>query len=132
MNRADYDRYLEAFNRRDYDAVCDFYGDPMQMAFFGLDIRTREDMKRFYGFLHSYVRESARVLNFASSPTLAAVDAIVRVEAFRDLDRQTLDAHGCQKFFPIRQGEVQEMRQFIFYTLRDGKIARVECGFPAL
>lgn len=130
MNREAYERYCAAFNARDYDAVCDFYADDMAMTFFGVDLRSREQMKRFYGFLHAYVRESVTVLNFAASDTLTAVDAIVRVEAFRDLDRQTLDANGLAKFFPIRAGEVQEMRQFIYYTLRDGKIARVECGFP--
>jgi ketosteroid isomerase-like protein len=128
MNRAGYDRYLAAFNARDYDGVCDFYAEPMHMDFFGVSIRSRADMKRFYGFLHSYVKESVSVRNFAASDTLTAVDAIVRIEAFRDLDAETLAANGCAQFRPIRAGEVQELRQFIFYTLRGGKIARVECA----
>jgi SnoaL-like domain len=127
MNRSDYDRYLAAFNARDYDGVCDFYAQPMKLDFFGVSLRSREDLKRFYGFLHSYVKESVKVLNFASSPTLTAIDAVVRVEGFRDLDRATLDANGLAQFFPIKAGEVQEMRQFIFYTISDGKIAKVEC-----
>ncbi len=85
MNRADYDRYLAAFNAKDYDAVCDFYAHPMGMDFSASSIRSREDMKRFYGFLHAHVHESVSVLNFASSDTLTAVDAIVRIEAYRDL-----------------------------------------------
>lgn len=130
MNRAEYDRYLAAFNARDYDGVCDFYADPMNMDFFGVSIRSRDDMKRFYRFLHSYVKESVSVRNFAASDTLTAVDAIVRIEAFRDLDAETLAANGCARFFPIKADEVQEIRQFIFYALRDGKIARVECAMP--
>ena len=128
LDRAAYDRYLSAFNSKDYDAVCDFYLEPMNMSFFGVNIRSRDDMKKFYGFLHSYVKESVRVLNFAASDTLTALDAIVRIEAFRDLDRATLDANGCAAFFPIKAGEVQEMRQFIFYTTRDSKIVKVECA----
>lgn len=128
MNRADYDRYLAAFNAKDYDGVRDFYAEPMAMDFFGVSLRSRDDMKRFYSFLHTYVLESVRVLNFACSDTLTAVDAIVRVEGIRDLDRATLDANGAPGLFPIAKGEVQEMRQFIFYTLRDGKIANVECA----
>ncbi len=127
MNRADYERYLTAFNAKDYDAVCDFYAEPMDMSFFGVSLRSREDMKRFYSFLHGYVRESVRVLNFAASETLTAVDGVVRVEAMRDLDRETLDANGYGGLFPIKIGEVQEMRQFIFYTIHNGKIANVEC-----
>jgi ketosteroid isomerase-like protein len=128
MNRADYDRYLAAFNAKDYDAVCDFYAEPMNMSFFGVSLQSREEMKRFYTFLHSYVLEHVHVLNFASSVTLTAVDAIVRVHALRDLDRVTLDAHGAVGLFPIKAGEVQEIRQFIFYTLRDGRICTVECA----
>jgi hypothetical protein len=132
MNRADYDRYLAAFNAKDYDAVCDFYHEPMAMSFFGVDIKGREDMKRFYGFLHAYVNESVSVQNFASSDTLTAVDAIVRIEAFRDLDAETLAANGCAAFHPVKAGEVQELRQFIFYTIRDGKTVTVECAMLPL
>lgn len=128
MNRADFDRYLAAFNTRDYEGVCDFYTEPMSMEFFGVSIRSREDMKRFYGFLHSHLRESVRVLNFASSPTLTAVDAVVRLEGLRELDRKTLEANGCGQLYPIRAGEVQEIRQFLFYTMMDGKISKVECA----
>lgn len=132
MNRLDYDRYLTAFNATDYDAVCGFYHQPMAMSFFGVDIKSRDDMKAFYTFLHSYVNESVRVLNFASSDTLTAVDAIVRIEAFRDLDAATLAANGCAAFHPAKAGEVQELRQFIFYTIRDGKIVTVECAMIPL
>lgn len=129
MNRSGYDRYLAAFNAKDYDGVCDFYAEPMNMDFFGVSICSRGDMKLFYGFLHAYVKESVTVRNFASSATLTAVDAVVRIESFRDLDAATLAANGCAAFFPIAAGEIQELRQFIFYTLTtDGKIANVECA----
>lgn len=127
MNRGDYERYLGAFNARDYDGVCDFYAQPMKLDFFGVSIRSRDDLKRFYGFLHSYVKESVRVLNFASSDTLTAVDALVRVEGMRDLTRETLAAQGYPGLFPIQAGEVQEMRQFILYSLAGGRITKVEC-----
>ena len=129
MNRAGYERYLAAFNAKDYDGVCDFYAEPMNMDFFGVSIKSRDDMKRFYGFLHAYVKESVTVRNFASSETLTAVDAVVRIEAYRDLTAETLAAGGCAAFFPIKAGEVQELRQFIFYSIGEGgKIDRVECA----
>jgi hypothetical protein len=132
MNRADYDRYLAAFNAKDYDGVADFYAEPMDMDFFGVRLQSRSDLIRFYSFLHSYVKESVDVRNFAASATLTAVDAIVRIEAFRDLTADVLEANGCGQFFPIKSGDVQELRQFIFYTIRDGKIARTECAMLPL
>lgn len=128
LDRAAYDRYVAAFNAKDYDAVADFYVDPPLMTFFGVEIRSREALKAFYSFLHAHVRESVRVLNFACSDTLTAIDAVVRVEGIADLTRAALDAKGLHGFFPIAAGEVQEMRQFIFYTIENGKIARVECA----
>jgi hypothetical protein len=100
------------------------------MSFFGVNISSRDELKAFYGFLHSYVKESVTITRFASSDELTAVDAIVRIEAFRNLDAETLAANGCSGFFPIKEGEVQEMRQFLFYTIKEGKIERVECAMP--
>ncbi|MEZ5743279.1 MAG: nuclear transport factor 2 family protein [Sphingomonadaceae bacterium] len=128
MNRADYDRYCEAFNAKDYDGVADFYAEPMNIDFFGVAIRNREELKAFYSFLHSYVKETAIVRNFASSDTLTAVDATIRLEAFRDLTAEVLAEHGCEQFHPMAAGDVFELRQFIFYTIRDGKIVQTECA----
>lgn len=130
LDRAGYERYLAAFNARDYDAVADFYVDPPRMEFFGIVITSRDELKAFYAWLHSCVKESVSIHNFAASETATAVDAIVRIEALRDLTRADLDAKGATGFFPIRAGDVQEIRQFIFYTTRGGRIEKVECALP--
>ncbi|MEN7537777.1 nuclear transport factor 2 family protein [Aurantiacibacter flavus] len=128
MTREDYERYVQAFNTRDYDAVFDFYTDTPKMAFFGIEITTREQLRQFYSFLHSYVRETVEIEKFASSDELAAVEGLIRIECFRDLTREDLDANGMEQFFPIKEGEVQEMRQYIHYHLEGGKIASVGCA----
>ena len=128
MTREDYERYVEAFNTRDYDAVFDFYTDTPRMAFFGIEITTREQLRAFYGFLHSYVRETVQIEKFAGSDELAAVEGLIRIECFRDLTREDLDANGMEQFFPIAKGEVQELRQYIHYHLKDGKIESVGCA----
>jgi|GEM_PF-246316 len=132
LSREAYDRYVAAFNAKDYDAVADFYVDPPLMTFFGVEIRSRQALKDFYAFLHDHVNESVRVLNFAASETLTAIDAVVRVEGIRPLTREALDAQGLHGFFPIAVGEVQEMRQFIFYTINNGLIERVECALAPI
>ena len=71
---------------------------------------------------------SVRVERFASSDELAAVEGVIRIEGIEDLNRETLDARGMQQFFPIAKGEVQEMRQYIHYHLRNGKIESVGCA----
>ena len=128
MTREDYERYAAAFNARDYDAVFDFYAENPRMAFFGVEITTREQLRDFYTFLHRYVRETIRIERFASSDELAAVEGIIRIEALEDLTREVLDARGLQQFFPIAKGDVQEMRQYIHYHLVGGKIESVGCA----
>ncbi|MXO65244.1 nuclear transport factor 2 family protein [Altericroceibacterium endophyticum] len=131
MTRDDYARYVEAFNNRDYDAVFDFYVDDPRIAFFGVEITTREQLKDFYGFLHRFVKESVTVERYANSDELAAVEGIVRVEGIADLTREELDRKGLTGLFPIAKGEVQEMRQYIHYHLRGGKIESVGCALVA-
>jgi hypothetical protein len=128
MTREDYERYAAAFNARDYDAVFDFYADNPRMAFFGIEITTREQLRAFYSFLHRFVRETIQIERFASSDELAAVEGVIRIEGIEDLTRETLDANGMEQFFPIAKGDVQEMRQYIHYHLKDGKIASVGCA----
>lgn len=128
MTREDYDRYAAAFNARDYDTVFDFYAERPRMAFFGIEITSREELKRFYGFLHQYVKETLTVERFAGSDELAAVEGIVRVEGIADLTPEILAENGMEQFFPISTGEGQEMRQYIHYHLKDGKIESVGCA----
>ena len=127
MQRADYERYAQAFNDRDYDAVLDFYAPGAQIGFFGIDLSEPEAFKRFYGFLHSYVKESVIIDKFASSDELVALEGVIRVEGLRDLTADILKAEGLEQFFPIAKGEVQEMRQYIHYHLADGKFTSVGC-----
>lgn len=128
MTREDYERYAAAFNARDYDTVFDFYAEKPKMAFFGIEITTREQLKEFYGFLHQYVKETVTVERFAGSDELAAVEGIVRVEGIADLTPEILAERGMEQFFPIAKGDVQEMRQYIHYHLKDGKIESVGCA----
>ena len=128
MTREDYDRYVAAFNARDYDTVFDFYAERPRMAFFGIEITSRDELKQFYGFLHRYVKETVTVERFAASDDLVAVEGLVRIEAIADLTAETLAQNGMDQFFPIRVGQVQEMRQYIHYHLKDGKIESVGCA----
>ncbi|WP_244017026.1 nuclear transport factor 2 family protein [Novosphingobium organovorum] len=128
MTREDYERYAAAFNARDYDAVYDFYAPGARLAFFGVDLPDRAAFKRFYAFLHSYVDESLTIERFAASDELVALEGVIRIEARRDLTAQALAAEGLDRFFPIRAGEVQELRQSIHYHVANGRFTGVTCA----
>jgi len=128
MDRADYERYAQAFNDRDYDSVFDFYATGARIGFFGVDLSDRAAFRRFYTVLHSYVKEGLTIEKFASSEELVALEGVIRVEGLRDLDAETLKTHGLDQFFPIAKGEVQEMRQYIHYHVANGKFTSVGCA----
>lgn len=130
MDRDRYDDYIRKFNARDYDGVFDFYADNPRMSFFGIEIRTRDQLKAFYGFLHTYVRETVTVEAFAATDTFVALEAVVRVEGIRDLTAAMLREKGYDGLFPIKAGETQEMKQYIHYHLENGRIKSVGCALP--
>ncbi|QGP81038.1 nuclear transport factor 2 family protein [Sphingobium sp. CAP-1] len=132
MNRADYERYAQAFNDRDYDRVFDHYAPGASIRFFGVDLGDREAFKRFYNFLHAHVIETLTIERFAASDDLVALEGTIRVEATQDLDAATLAAHGLDQFMPIMKGQVQQMRQYIHYHVADGKFTSVGCAIIGL
>ncbi|MES2172597.1 MAG: nuclear transport factor 2 family protein [Pseudomonadota bacterium] len=132
MERADYDRYAQAFNNRDYDTVFDFYAPGAAIRFFGVDLGTREAFKRFYTFLHAHVIETLTIERFASSDYLVALEGIIRVEGIKDLDAATLAARGLDQFAPIAKGQVQAMRQYIHYHVAGGQFTSVGCAIIGL
>jgi len=128
MQRADYDRYAQAFNDRDYDTVYDFYADGAAIRFFGVDLGSRAAFKHFYAFLHAHVIETLMIERFAASDTLVALEGIIRVEGIQDLDAATLAARGLEQFAPIAKGQVQSMRQYIHYHVENGRFTSVGCA----
>lgn len=128
MNRATYDRYLACFNARDYDGVLAFYADAFVLEFAGLRFTTRDQVKRFYAFLHAHLDESIHVTAFVSDGQLAALEGIVRIEGKVDLTAEALTAAGYPSLFPLARGQVLEIPQFIHYHLRDGRIVRAACA----
>ncbi len=104
MTREDYDRYVAAFNARDYDAVFDFYAENPRMAFFGVEIRTREQLRDFYTFLHGYVRETVTVERFACERRARRGGRRgARWRPSKDLTREALDARGPGAVLPHRR-----------------------------
>lgn len=129
MDRAVYQRYADAFNRRDYDMVYDFYLDDVIIEFFGVSLPDRAAFKRFYTFLHAHFIETLTIVKYASSDELVALEGIIRVEATRDLTAAALEEQGLPTLFAIQKGAVLEMPQYIHYHLDpSGKITSVGCA----
>lgn len=130
MNREQYAHYIDLFQARDYDSVLDHYapdGD-FEVTFFGTSLRSRAEVKRFYGFFHDHVKEEILVHHFISNDHMVAAEVTVRITAFADLTKEAAAAAGINVEYPIAKGQVLEVPQFVHYHLKDGKIVAALCA----
>jgi hypothetical protein len=128
VDRASYQRYLDAFHARDYDAVLSFYAERFELVFAGYLFRTPAELRQLYGFLHSYIEESMTVRAYVGDERMAALEADVRLEAVRDLTQEALAARGLHRLVTLRAGDVVVIPQFIHYHFEHGKIVRALCA----
>lgn len=128
MDRLAYERYLERFHARDYDAILAYYAPSFELVFAGYVFRNAEEVRRLYTFLHTYLRESLTLRAFVGDAHMVALEADVRLEAIRDLSAETLAAQGLGRLVALKAGDVAVIPQFIHYHLQHGKIVRALCA----
>lgn len=131
MDRAAYDRYLAAFNARDYEAVLDHFAadGAFEVVFAGYAFRSRDAVRRFYRFLHAHLDERITVNRYIAADRMVAMEADVRLEALTDLTPAMLAAEGLDRIHPLAKGQIVTLPQFIHYHLDGaGKIVRALCA----
>jgi SnoaL-like protein len=129
MTRDDYERYLRLFNARDYDGVLAHFADQFELVFAGYIFRTKEEVRRFYAFLHAHVKESVTLHAFVSDRHMVALEADVRLEGIQDLTAEQVAEAGYERLATLKRGEAVTIPQFIHYHLNgEGKITRALCA----
>lgn len=131
MDRGAFDTYLQKFHARDYEAVLDYYADDLEVGFAGYVFTTKQHVREFYAFFHTYVKETIQLDRFCSGGDMMACEARVKLECFKDLSQDALNAQGLDRIVSLSAGQVITIPQFIHYTLRDGKFTKVECVVSA-
>lgn len=128
MNRDQFDAYLAAFNRRDYDAVLSQYTQDGEIVFAGYAFKGHQAVRDFYAFFHAHVDERINVQRFVADDHTVVLEATVRLEGKSALTSGMLEAKGLGNLFQLEKGQVVEVPQFIHYHLRDGKFAKALCA----
>jgi hypothetical protein len=127
MTRAEFDEYLEKFNSRDYDGFLDYYADGFEMIHVGGCLRGRDEVMKFYNFLHRYIKEKVIIDHFISDERMIAMEARVELECIEDLSPEMVASSDYPKLVSLKEGEKFVIPQFIHYHLTNGKFIRVEC-----
>ena len=126
-SRKDFDAYLAKFNGRDYSGFLDYFADKFEMIHVGGNLKSREEVMKFYNFLHKYIRETVIVDRLVMDRNTIAMEARVQIEGVRELTPETVAASDYPKLKPLKVGEKAIIPQFIHYHLLNGKIVKVEC-----
>jgi hypothetical protein len=123
VDRARYERYLAAFNGKDYAALGDFYADDVEFVLSedrGLKFRGRQSIIDLYRPFHQAVEERVEIVRFADGGNFLAVEVAAE---FRPIPGRT------QSVIDLPQGKVLKVTTFAFYDLGpDDRFTRIRAA----
>jgi hypothetical protein len=126
-SRKDFDAYLAKFNSRDYEGFLDYFAEQFEMIHIGGNLKSREEVLKFYRFLHSYLKETVLVDRIVMDWNMIAMEARVRIEGIRELAPETVASSDYPRLTPLKAGQIVTIPQFIHYHIENGKFVKVEC-----
>ena len=113
--------YMAAFNRSDYEALCDFYCPDVRLVIgSGKELVGRQAIVDFYRDVKSKTRRSISILQcFSNGLTVAA-----------ELESEFLATEDSPDFTsgPMTRGDRLYLNSFVFYDLREGRYARIRAA----
>lgn len=123
MDRARYERYLAAFNGKDYEALGEFYADDVEFVLSedrGLKFHGREAILNLYRPFHRAVDEHVEIVHFSDGGDFLAVE--VNAE-FRPIPGAT------QSVIELPPGKVLKVTTFAYYDLGpDDRFTRIRAA----
>ena len=123
MDRARYERYLAAFNGKDYDTLGEFYADDVEFVLSeerGLKFYGREAILNLYRPFHQAVDEHVEIIRFADGGDFLAVEVDAE---FRPIPGQS------QSVIDLPHGKVLKVTTFAFYDLGpDDRFTRIRAA----
>ncbi|MCL6251576.1 nuclear transport factor 2 family protein [Altererythrobacter sp. KTW20L] len=113
-----FDRYVAAFNARDYAGFGAYYAPQVDFQGQAAKLTGGQAIMDFYGRIHAQVDETVEVLAFVGSPGLVAAELLT-----------TLVSRGDWPHFPngpMTAGERRQSRNFAFYDIdENGLFTRI-------
>jgi len=128
MKREEFDVYLEKFNSRDYAGFLAYFADEFEMVHVGGSLKSREEVMKFYNFLHAYIKENVMVDRYVSDEHTIALEVRVTIQGVKELSPEAVAASDYPKLTPLTVGQSAVIPQFIHYHLENGKFTKVVCA----
>ena len=117
ITEADFQRYIAAFNRSDFDAFGRFYAPDVEFEGQGGTFHGRDAVLAFYRKVKSKLRETIRVRSITQDESGLVADLVTQLEARVDWPDFPTGA--------LRAGETRRSENFIWYEARAGAFTHV-------
>lgn len=112
-----FDRYVEAFNRSDFDGFGAYYADDVQFEGQAGQMRGRQAVLDFYRTVKSRMTEVLSVRQFVGVPDRLGVEIETKLQALVDWPEFPTG--------PLKAGDKIGSISFVFYDIRDGRFTRI-------
>ncbi|HXR91441.1 MAG TPA: nuclear transport factor 2 family protein [Steroidobacteraceae bacterium] len=109
--------YTRAFSNADFEGFSRFYTDDVRCELPSAVLERREGIVSFYGEMFKTVRESLTLHQLIADDAGLAADVTSQFTAIEEAPHFVVA--------PLKKGEFVRVRVFVYYTLRDGKIANI-------
>jgi hypothetical protein len=109
--------YARAFSNADFDGFSRFYTDDVRCELPSMVLEGRAGIVDFYREMFKTVRESLTLHQLVADDAGLAADVTSQFTAIEDAPHFVVG--------PLRKGESIRVRVFVYYTLREGKIAHI-------
>ncbi|MEY4760224.1 MAG: hypothetical protein RLZZ200_80 [Pseudomonadota bacterium] len=127
FERRDYERYVSAFNARNYEVLETFFADDFALENAGFIVRGKPAFRAFYAFFHDYCRETVTIRRFFGGEDAFMVNVVIRFEGIKDLSAAVLAEKGYPGMTVIPRGVAVDVDFLILYELdADGKIRYIK------
>jgi len=131
MTEADYRRYIEAFNARDYAVLETFFADDFALENAGFRVEGKPAFRAFYAFFHEYCREEVIFKGFYPGHGQAAngfvANVVIRFTGLKDLSPNVLAERGYSGMTPVPVGVTVDVEFLILYLMNaEGLVHRIK------
>lgn len=119
MTREDFERYIDFFNRDDFEGFSSFYADDVD---FNLGDRKRiigrQNIVNFYRGVKAHIHEDLRIIDLILGSTGAGLHVYTKFTTIKDWPDFEL--------WPTKAGDVREIESIILYTITDNRFTHIK------
>jgi ketosteroid isomerase-like protein len=109
--------YTRAFSNGEFDKFSQYYTDDVRCELGAIVLEGRDGIVNFYRAMFKKVRENLTLHHLVADENGLAADITTQFTAIEDAPDFVVA--------PLKKGEFVRGRVFVYYTLRDGKIAHI-------